>query len=62
MAKKTYFTLKEMVSFGRYLLSEKRESRIRNLNEETRINLPEERLREVYDADIANWKEENGNG
>lgn len=55
MAKKTYFTLKEMISFGYYLLSEKREKRLKDNDS----SIPyDDRKREVNDADIANWKEQ----
>lgn len=54
MAKKrTYFTLKDLVSFGEYLLSERRENMV--LSHPTLKG--EERLRDVSDADIANWKD-----
>lgn len=59
-SKKSYFTLKEMVSFGEYLLSEQRERRLRETNEINPMISPyEDRFRHVYDADIANWKDIN---
>lgn len=46
---------KELVSFGQYLLSEKRKKRF----EETESNIPiSERMSKVTDADIANWLQE----
>ena len=38
---------KELVSFGNYLLSEKRKKRTSNINQSN-----------VTDADLANWREE----
>lgn len=54
MAKKrTYFTQKDLVSFGEYLLSERRENMVK-----THPTLTDSsRLREVSDADLANWKD-----
>lgn len=46
-----------LVSFGKYLLSEKRELLLRQTNDENPSALPyAERFREVYDADLANWR------
>lgn len=45
-----FYSEKELVKFGNYLLSEEREESIRETNEQTF----EERKRFVYDADIAN--------
>jgi hypothetical protein len=51
----TYFNRKDLVSFGNYLLSDKR----RKLFEETESSLSiDERLKEVHHADVENWKEE----
>lgn len=59
MAKRTYFTLKDLVSFGNYVLSEQREKRYRELNEiNPNIKPYETRHRSVSDADLANWKDE----
>ncbi len=46
-----------LVSFGRYLLSEEREKRLKQASAENPSKSYEERFRHVYDADIANWKE-----
>ena len=47
---------KELVSFGQYLLSEKRKKRFA----ETESNIPiSERMSKVTDADIANWVKEH---
>jgi hypothetical protein len=52
---KTIFSKKDLVKFGQYLLSEKRKKSIEyNYNKEDNISL-EERLQEVYDADIENF-------
>lgn len=51
----TYFNKKDMVSFGRYLLSEERTKLIKT-NPPTGKSLSvEERLREVYHTDYENW-------
>lgn len=53
----TTFNIKDMVSFGKYLLSSKRTDLIEsNHNSKENIYL-EERLQEVYHADFENWKE-----
>jgi hypothetical protein len=55
---KTYFEESDLISFGRYLLSEERTKRITN-NETPGDSVPiKERLQEVYHADYENWKEE----
>lgn len=54
--KKTYFTKREIVSFGTYLLSEDRESHVKS----NPILKDPARLRDVSQADIANWKDRNG--
>jgi len=57
----TYFNRKDLVSFGSYLMSEKRKARFDEACKEAiknGINNPlptEERLKEVYHADIENW-------
>jgi len=55
MKKRTYFTLKDIVSFGNYLLSKEREQRFKDAS----LDNLEERLRFVHHADIANWKFNN---
>lgn len=53
----TYFNKKDLVEFGRYLLSEERTNRIsQNYNPNDNISL-QERLREVYHADVENFLE-----
>jgi len=53
----TYYTEEDLVKFGQFLLSEERTNRIlTNYNEGDPVT-KEERLREVYHADISNWKE-----
>ncbi len=53
----TYYNTKDLVSFGKYLLSEDREKSLKQTNEELPKSLPyEERKRLVHHADIANWK------
>ena len=56
----TYFNKKDMVSFGSYLLSEKRKSMIENsyLEDTKGIENPlplEDRLNMVTHADVENW-------
>ena len=57
----TYFNRKDLVSFGSYLMSEKRKARFDESYKEKIRNgmdnpLPmEERLKQVHHADIENW-------
>tara|TARA_R100000655_G_scaffold7322_1_gene19793 strand:+ start:1068 stop:1268 length:201 start_codon:yes stop_codon:yes gene_type:complete len=57
----TYFNRKDLVSFGSYLMSEKRKARFDEVYKEKIRNgmdnpLPtEERLKQVHHADIENW-------
>lgn len=51
--------MNDLVSFGNYLLSEEREQSVRS-NPELADSV-EERLRQVSDADIANWNDRYGN-
>lgn len=46
MSKEKQFTEKDLVDFGNYLLSEKREETIEN----------KENIKKVHDVDIANFK------
>lgn len=48
---------KDLVSFGKYLLSEKREKRLKS---SPGVVPYKERFRDVHDADIANWRDEQG--
>ena len=49
-----------MVSFGKYLLSEVREDRLKQSNIVNPTVAPyEDRFRHIYDADLANWKHES---
>lgn len=50
----TLFNEYDLISFGGYLLSEQRTNSV--LAAESDL-APEERLRNVYDADLANWLE-----
>jgi len=53
----TYFNKKDLVEFGRYLLSKERTNRIKeSYNQDDNISL-EERLQEVYHADVENFLE-----
>jgi len=61
----TYFNRKDLVSFGNYLLSEKRKSQIvehnKKLVKQQKIQNPvpiENLLSGVYHADVENWLEE----
>lgn len=57
----TYFNKKDIVSFGNYLLSEKRKERFKQSFDEAiknSFNNPislEEKLSEVHHADVENW-------
>lgn len=55
----TTFNKTDLVRFGEYLLSQKRTDLIIGNTKEGDNILLEERLREVYHADIENWKGEN---
>lgn len=49
------YSEKDLVEFGKYLLSKEREDRIKFMDF---AELPyDERFREVYHADIANWED-----
>lgn len=54
----TNFNSKDLTSFGKYLLSEKRTNRIKESHKEGDSISLEEKLREVYQADMQNWKED----
>ena len=57
----TYFNKKDLVKFGKYLLSDKRKARILEAkNEDLTTFGPDdsEKLCTVYHADIENWLEE----
>lgn len=53
----TYFNRKDLSGFGRYLLSEERTNRIKKLHRPEDPYPIEERLKEVYHADVENWIE-----
>lgn len=54
----TFYTEADLVSFGKYLLSKERELSLRETNKVNPNAEPyEERCREVYHADLCNWKE-----
>lgn len=46
----TYFNRKDMISFGKYLLSTERTELIKSSK-----NFKEEDLQEVFHADVENW-------
>jgi hypothetical protein len=50
----TYFNKKDLVNFGIYLLSDSRKERIESIKREIPID---ERLKNVYHADIENFLE-----
>lgn len=56
----TTFNRKDIVSFGKYLLSEVRTNLINSNYKEGDKVSREERLREVYHSDMKNWIEEQG--
>lgn len=51
----TYFNKKDLVSFGNYLLSDKRRE-LFYLSLSDNAVPPEERMQQVSHADIENWK------
>lgn len=51
----TYFNRKDLVDFGKHLLSEERTNRIKALCEDGGISDVDERLREVYHNEVENW-------
>ena len=51
-------TEQKLVSFGRYLLSQERTDRVKS--NEALSDIVEERLADVSDADVYNWKEKVG--
>jgi len=59
----TYFNKKDLVSFGYYLNSETRKNAFRkSFKEDLKAGITnplsvEDRMKEVYDADIENWKQ-----
>lgn len=48
---------KRMVSFGKYLLSKERYRRMKTTASDPENHHLKERVREVHDADIENWKQ-----
>ena len=50
------FSLTELVKFGQYVLSEERVNWIKENHAEEDSVTVEERLRQIYDADIQNFK------
>lgn len=59
----TYFNRKDLVSFGSYLLSERRKARYEAMNQTAierggSLEPAEDRLKEVSHADLENWLEE----
>jgi len=57
MEKRTYFTKKQLISFGNYLLSNERTESFKVISMD---NL-EERLSRVNHSDVENWKEVSKN-
>ncbi|MGU3377636.1 hypothetical protein [Chryseobacterium sp. M5A1_1a] len=55
MENKTY-TEAELISFGKYLVSKGREDSITGDDKGKRKCSPIDKKREVYDADLENWK------
>ena len=51
----TQFNESDLVSFGKYLLSEARKERFRNHPESDKLPPLEDRLSEVHHADVSNW-------
>lgn len=49
-----YFTKKDMISFGKYLLSDERKESFKKHPELKSLNI-KERLSEVHHADVENW-------
>lgn len=56
-SKRTYFTLKDLVSFGNYLFSDDRTKNMQAIRREQHNGMAS--INQVYDADIANWREMN---
>lgn len=69
----TYFNRKDLVSFGSYLLSEKRKARFQTMYDNDLLAMPqkpeigsvfprpltvEDRLKDVHHSDVENWLEE----
>lgn len=52
----TYYNKKDLVSFGNYLLSEKRTNLIKSHPEFVTNDQVEDRLRQVSHADYENWR------
>lgn len=54
------YTEKDLVSFGRYMVSKERKNRYKNHPAYPNNERLKERLREVNHADLCNWKEKEG--
>ena len=52
-----YFNKTDMISFGEYMVSQERTDRIINHPEAASMAPVEDRLKQVHDADYANWLE-----
>ena len=52
----TFFTEEDLISFGKYLLSNERLESFKQNPEFTNDEMLAERLSEVHHADIENWK------
>ena len=58
----TYFNRKDLVSFGSYMMSEKRKARFEEMDIEFPKGLPaKERLKQAHHADVENWIESKRN-
>lgn len=51
------FTLEELISFGEYLLSDERTKAIVEHPDAAKMAPVADRLKQVHDADVENWKE-----
>ena len=51
---------KDLVSFGKYLLSDERTEKIVNHPEASKMPPVKERLKMIHDTDLANWLEKCG--
>lgn len=55
-----FYTEKDLISFGKYMVSKERKKRYKNHPEFPNNDRLKERLREVNHADLCNWKEKEG--
>lgn len=59
MSEEKEYTERDLVNFGKYLLSDNRSESIQNNPAFDDLTFKEklDRLNDVYDADLANWKD-----